>query len=398
MDPALQELLESGEATDEVTVVVRLRDAAEPPPGLRIVARLGPVATARIERSAVWQIYGHAAIQSLKAPRWLVSEYGPLIDLEDAESVEVGETDQRRPEGLEETGRGAVVAVIDWGCDFAHPDFVEAGGRSRLLALWDQRSERTDTNPYGYGRVLRRDALTRALAADDPYAAAGYHPGRSDTGVGAHGTHVLGIAAGNGRAGGPLGLAPDAGLLFVHLGSPGWERAGPLGDSSNLVEAIHFVVAEAGDRPLVFNMSIGRHAGPHDGSTLVEQAIDWLVRARPGTAVVQSTGNYYARKVHSAGQLRNGESDELPFDVNPGDATPNELEVWYPGKDVFGVRLIAPDGKTVAEVGQNGKIAVVVGGVRVGTLYHRTRDPNNGDHHVNLFQYPNAPPALGASC
>jgi len=392
MDPALQELLDAGEATAEVAIVVRLRDAGEAPAGLRIVARLGPIATARIERSAVWQIYGHPAVASVKAPRWLVSEYGPFIDREAAENVGVTDADRRRPDGLQETGRGAVIGVIDWGCDFAHPDFVTAGGDSRLLALWDQRTTMGSGNPYGYGRILRKSDLSAAIKADDPYAAAGYHPARSDTGVGAHGTHVLGIAAGNGRGGGPLGIAPDAELVFVHLGAPGWERAGPLGDSSNVLEALHFVVSEAGDRPLVVNLSIGRHGGPHDGSTVVEQAIDWLVRARPGTAVVQSTGNYFSRNVHSAGQLRNGETDELEFQVSPGDTTPNELEVWYPGCDVFEASLIAPDGRRVAAVKQNAKTPVVIDGARVGTLYHRTRDPNNGDHHIDLFQYPNAPP------
>lgn len=395
MDPALQELLASGEASDEVAIVLRLREStAQPPPGVRIVARFGPIATARVERAAVWQIYGHPSVASVKAPQWLASEaeYGPLIDPIDAENVDIGDGDTRRPPDLAETGRGTVIGVVDWGCDFAHPDFIDAAGRSRLLALWDQRSQAIDANPYGYGRVLDRERLTAAIHADDPYHAADYHPARSDTGVGAHGTHVLGIAAGNGRGGGPVGLAPEAELLFVHLGAPGWEKAGPLGDSGNLLEAIHFIVSQAGDRPLVLNMSIGRHAGPHDGSTLVERAIDWLVRERPGTAVVQSTGNYYARNVHSAGQLRNGESVELAFQVRPGDTSPNELEVWYPGHDVFRAALIAPDGRRIAEVAQTGKAPVRVDGHRVGTLYHRARDPNNGDHHVYLFQYPNAPP------
>jgi subtilisin family serine protease/outer membrane protein OmpA-like peptidoglycan-associated protein len=392
MDPALQELLEAGEAVDEVSIVVRLQDTVPPPAGLRIVARLGPIATARIERGAIWQIYGHPAIVSVKAPRWLASEYGPIIDVQDAEQVDVLESDQRRPSGIEQTGRGCVIALIDWGCDFAHPDFVSDTGVSRVRALWDQRSSAWDGNRYGYGRVLRSGDLTAAIKADDPYVAAGYDPSRSDSGTGAHGTHVLSIAAGNGRGGGPLGIAPEAELLFVHLGAPGWDKAGPLGDSANLIEALHFVVEEAGDQPLVINLSIGRHAGPHDGTTLVEQALDWLVRARPGTAVVQSTGNYYARNVHGCGQLRNGETEELDFEVHPGDTTPNELEVWYPGTDLLRAELIAPGGLVAARAAQNEKVPVLVQGVRVGTLYHRARDPNNGDHHINLFQYPNAPP------
>jgi outer membrane protein OmpA-like peptidoglycan-associated protein/subtilisin family serine protease len=393
VDPALQELLASGEASDEVEIVVRLRESAEPPPILRLVSRFGPIATARIERSAIWQIYGDPAIASIKAPREMVGEddFGPLISVEEAEYIDVEPSDLRRPPALAQTGRGSVIGVIDWGCDVAHPDFISADGRTRLLALWDQRSPRSDLNPYGYGQVLRQAAIDDALGSDDPYRRLRYHPAQSDSGIGAHGTHVLGIAAGNGRGGGPLGIAPEAELIFVQLGRPGWDRAGPLGDSSHLLDALHFIVSEAGQRPLVINMSIGRHAGPHDGSTLVEQAIDWLVRARPGTAVVQSTGNYYARDVHCSGRLWNGAVDELAFEVHSGNSTPNELEVWYPGRDVFSATLLGPDGRHLATVPLGGKATIEIDGARVGNLYHRARDPNNGDHHINLFQYTNAP-------
>src|SRR4051812_42114908 len=163
MDPALQELVEAGSPTDEVSVVVRLRDAAHVPAALRLVAQFGSIATARIQRLAVRQAWEDPAVISLRAPRWYATEYGPVLDPADAENIEAGDNDQRRPEDLEQTGRGAVIGVIDWGCDFAHPDFVTADKTSRLIALWDQRSDDNDGNRYGYGRIHRNEALTSAL-------------------------------------------------------------------------------------------------------------------------------------------------------------------------------------------------------------------------------------------
>lgn len=392
MDPALQELIETGEAGEDVAIVVRMREPGPPPPSLRIVSRFGPIATGRIARSAIAQIYGHPGMLSVKAPRWLVSEYGPIIDEAAAEDLELRDTDRRRPEGLVQTGKGCVIGVIDWGCDFAHPDFLGDDGRTRFLAIWDQRTTRFDGNRFGYGRIHRTADIQAALKARDPYRMLDYHPAVSDTGIGAHGTHVLSIAAGNGRSGGPEGLAPEAELLFVHLGVPGWDRAGPLGDSSNLLEAIDFMIETAGDRPLVINMSLGRHGGPHDGSTLVELAIDWLLSTRPGLAIVQSTGNYFGRDAHSQGRLRSAASATLPFHVNPGDTSPNEVEVWYRGCDVMSVRLIAPSGSVAAEAALGSKCPVMAGDQRSGTLYHRITDPNNGDNHIHLFQYPNSQP------
>jgi outer membrane protein OmpA-like peptidoglycan-associated protein/subtilisin family serine protease len=392
MDPALQELIETGETSEDVAIVIRMREPGTPPPGLRIISRFGPIATGRIARSAITQIYGHPDLLSVKAPRWLASEYGPIIEAADAVDLELRDTDLRRPAGIAQTGKGCTIGVIDWGCDFAHSDFLTDDGRTRLLAIWDQRTARYDGNRFGYGRIHHADAIQAALRVRDPYRMLDYHPAVSDTGIGAHGTHVLSIAAGNGRSGGPEGIAPEASLLFVHLGVPGWDRAGPLGDSSNLLEAIDFMVETAGDRPLVINMSLGRHGGPHDGSTLVELALDWLLSSRPGLAIVQSAGNYFGRDAHSSGRLRSGASITLPFHVNPGDTSPNEVEVWYRGSDILSAKLIAPSGSVAAEAALASKSPVMAGEQRSGTLYHRIADPNNGDNHIHLFQYPNSQP------
>src|SRR5205814_1624134 len=102
----------------------------------------------------------------------------------------------------------------------------------------------------GYGRILDAAAIDAALRQPDPYAALRYHPAAFDAGFGAHGTHTVSIACGNGQGGGPVGMAPEADIVFVSLGrqeGPGT----PLGDSVELLEALHHIVCTAGDRPCV---------------------------------------------------------------------------------------------------------------------------------------------------
>ena len=77
-----------------------------------------------------------------------------------------------------------------------------------------------------------------------------------------HGTHVMDIAAGNGRAGGPAGVAPEADLVFVHLADSGTGGLANLGDSVRLLEAVDFVRRTAAERPWVVNVSVGRHGRP----------------------------------------------------------------------------------------------------------------------------------------
>jgi subtilisin family serine protease len=382
MDPALQELIAEGAPDEDVAVVVRLNPKSEPPPGLRIVARFGTVATARAARQDLRRLHSDPAIASLKAPRLYAGEIeaaGGELEYEvDESDTDPTPDDRRRPPGLAETGKGCVIAVIDWGCDFAHPDFRTPGGGTRLIALWDQRSE-GEGNPYGYGRIHSREAIDRALAETDPFEALGYRP---TLGPASHGTHVLGIAAGNGAAGGPAGIAPEADIVFCHLGSGG----GDLGSSIELLEAIHFAAKCAGTRPLAFNLSIGRHAGPHDGTLLIERAIDWLLVNRPGTAIVQSAGNYYSRDVHMSGRLREQTSARLPFRLGKRDKMPVSIEIWYSGADEFSASVRGPDGAASAARGAEMPL-LAADGTKIGHLYHRGQDPNNGDNLVNLFLY-----------
>jgi hypothetical protein len=75
------------------------------------------------------------------------------------------------------------------------------------------------------------------------------------------------------------------------------------------------------------------------------------------------------------------------------DFTPNELEIWYSGKDEFLVQVESPSGmrSTPVALGTRGEV-LDLGGHVVGRLYHRESDPNNSDHHIDLFLDPSAPP------
>jgi subtilisin family serine protease len=232
--------------------------------------------------------------------------------------------------------------------------------------------------------------INQALAAADPYAALNYYPYRSDPGgAGAHGAHVLSIAAGS-----RYGVTPATDLVFVHMSSD--QATGGLanlGDSVTVLEAVDFIfrTADAYGKPCVCNLSMGRHGGPHDGNTLVERGFDAALIERAGRAIVQSTGNYFDLAIHASGQLRPGESKRLSFEVDEADHTPNELEVWYPGSDRLVVELIQPDGTRTRRVPLDDSVAVHADSQEVGKLYHRARDPNNFDNHINLFLYPGAP-------
>lgn len=395
MDPLLRERLREAGDDDELSLLLRFGHGPTPP-SMRIVTRFGDVVTARIAARDVAEVYRHPTVESMKAPRPVALDRGVSTRSgrtnrrESAGRVSVRPSDARRPRGLAETGRGVVVGVIDYGCDVTHPDFRNADGSSRIEALWDQGGGGGSApEPWGYGTVHERRSIDTALATDKPFDALGYKLARQRKG--AHGTHVLGVAAGNGRGGGPSGMAPEASLVFVHLSQHERQPLHTLGDSLRLMEALDFIYRTAGDRPCAVNLSIGSHGGPHDGTTLLERAFDAAVSARPGRALCQSAGNYRASAHHAHTRLRQGHRWNLAWHVVADRRSGTEMEIWYPGSDRLGVTVTAPDGRSVTQAELGAEAELRVGDRKVGRLYHRELDPNNGDHHVDLFLDAGAP-------
>lgn len=390
MDPALRELLLRGAGSDDVEAIIRFDDeACTAPAGVAIVAKFGTIATCRLTRRDVPRVREAPGVASLKAPRLL----GPDIATMAAGPSALMPADARRPEGIVETGRGVVLGVLDWGLDIAAAAFRHANGATRVLALWDQRTRRgaRQRNVYGYGWIHSQRAIDAALRTPNPYAALRYDPADSDPGgVGAHGTVVTELAAGNGRSGGLQGVAPQCEIVFVHLASRDTTGLANLGDSIGILEGVDFVRRVAAGRPMVCSMSVGRHAGPHDGSTLVELGLDAFLAGGPNRAIAQSAGNYARRRCHASGPLVPGYERALSLIIDASDVTQNEVEVWHDCA-ACAVDLELPDG-TRSGWTRLGEVTDVTRGDRVvARLYHRRSDPQNGSHHVDAFIAAGAP-------
>ncbi|MBK7622543.1 MAG: S8 family serine peptidase [Kineosporiaceae bacterium] len=405
MDPALRQLLREEPPDRVIEAIIRFRHPRVSIPGVRIVARFARIATCRLRARAVPRVWSHPDVVSLKAARSIGPETTPPSPPRPPSDQPANEPPEppRRPPGVVPTGAGVVVGVVDWGLDVDHPNFRHPDGTTRLLALWDQRRHsagrrgRRPPAPYGYGVVHSRRDIDAALRTAEPFRALGYHASDADRGGGTHGCHVLDIAAGNGTVG-PSGAAPLADLVFVHLADRGTGGLATLGDSVRLLEAVDFISRTAGSRPWVINLSMGRHGGPHDGSTLTELALDELLSAAPGRFIAQSAGNYHRARAHAGGRIGRGEHRTLHVLVDPADRTPNELEIWYPGPDELAVSVIPPGQPAAEPVPLGADRAITVADTPgttkrriVGHLYHRAHDPNNGDHHIDVFLASGAP-------
>ncbi len=236
------------------------------------------------------------------------------------------------------------MGVVDSGIDFTHPCFRGSDGTSRILFLWDQGAPAINSGLVPYGREYTKPVLDQALAAANPNSII---PHRDTLG---HGTHVTGIAAGNGAGGaeGFLGIAPEADLIVVSYASEGVT----LGRSGRALAAVAYIVDRAMDRPVSINISQGMNGGGHCGETNLETGIDDLL-LRPGRVIVKSAGNETGWQIHAGGPIASGQTVPLEIRFEANDHEEDIVEVWFSGEDSIAVAVQTPGG-TASEFVQPG--------------------------------------------
>lgn len=245
------------------------------------------------------------------------------------------------------TGAGVVIGIVDTGIDYRHQVFRKVDGTSRVLAIWDQNltASGAEGPPAGYplGVEYLKAAIDTALASATPTTAVRSYDDRQG-----HGTHVAGIAAGDGSQAGNchgadhyIGVAPDADLIVVNVDS-GDDEA--LGNSMNLVNAVRYIFEHpaAAGRPVVINMSLGDNLGPHDGDSLVELFLDLFLIEQDGRAIVKSAGNEGNDNRHAAGAVPAAGQVDVDFEVLADDDARRFIDLWYPSGHSLDVEVIAP--------------------------------------------------------
>ncbi len=172
-------------------------------------------------------------------------------------------------------GAGVLIGDVDSGISYAHGDFDDAAGNTRILRIWDQT---TATGPAPAGYTYGTEYLPAAIDANTAQG--------KDTN--SHGTHVMGIAAGDGSLTGGtvaaytyVGMAPMANIVEIKSTYTDTQIA----DGA----AYFFGLASSLGMNAVLNISLGGQYGPHDGTAALSTALNGLVG--PGKAICVSAGN-----------------------------------------------------------------------------------------------------------
>jgi hypothetical protein len=273
-----------------------------------------------------------------------------------------------------------VIGVIDDGLAFANAAFRN-GTQSRIEYLWRQDVPGNPVSGFGYGSELQRigppgpngietelaDATYGAFVDEDQvYRATGHIDFRdqrhkSVAQRGAHGTHVMHAASRLGST-----VAPHRRpIIGVQL--PNATTADTSGGSlaRHVLDGLRYIVDRAdrlakrlgcGPLPVVVNISYGLIAGPHDGSSILEEGMDELIRMRRTRAkfsIVLPAGNSHLSRCHAEFKPQK-QPREINWQVQPEDRTPSFVEIWLPrrrqGRCAVEVQVVTPTGAASAWV------------------------------------------------
>jgi hypothetical protein len=269
----------------------------------------------------------------------------------------------------------AVIGIIDDGIAFAHRRFRRridgpAGPewQPRIAWFWDQEqtgalaasspgvpfgAEWSGTGPANGVAGTLTSLLSQATHAglideDEVYRRAQQ---RQVAQAARHGTHVLDLAA---------GAEPDEdgpAIVAVQLPASIASRPGHPGVQWNILDGLAYIVWRAlamprksngSRRPIVVNISYGIFDGPHDGTLLLERAMDKLVTAcaQAGPlAIVLAAGNHAQTRCRARiDAIPPGETRSLRWSIPPDSDRAARCELWFDAGSRIGVQLSAPDG------------------------------------------------------
>ena len=243
---------------------------------------------------------------------------------------------------LDALGKDVLIGIVDSGIDYENPDFRNADGTTRILALWDQTLQ-NGKPPQGYhiGTEFTSEQINEALRMEVREERYRIVPSRDTSG---HGTAVAGIAAGNGRGsknGKYRGAAPEAGLLIVKMGGAG-ETGFPR--TTQLMRGVDYIVRKAEElkKPVAINISFGNTYGSHDGTSLLERYLN-IVSERWKNVICVGSGNEGTTAGHAAGEYRKGMMTEVQLAVQQREKS-FSLQIWKSYVDEVAITIVDPSG------------------------------------------------------
>ncbi|MDE5864084.1 MAG: S8 family serine peptidase [Lachnospiraceae bacterium] len=334
---------------------------------------LGGYAIIRIPQYLIGRLSDYPQIDYIEKPKSLLIEQMEGISASCVNRVRLSDYDLK--------GRGVLVACLDSGVDYTHPDFRNEDGTTRIVTLWDQTTAGNPPPGFTTGSVYSAEDINEALAQQNPRAQVAEFDGTG------HGTAVLGIMAGNGRSSGGeiVGVAPEADIIAVKLGnsdSRGFPR------TTQLMSAIDFAMRYAieSGQPLAINISFGNNYGAHNSDSMLERYID-SVSNLYRISIVAGTGNDGITARHASGNLTGQQLERVEIYVGDYMRSFN-LQIWKHYLDEFDIYIESPTKRRIGPLSSYSSVQNYTFPEERIVIYYSEPTPYNPEQEIYVSWIP----------
>ncbi len=251
------------------------------------------------------------------------------------------------------SGRGVIIGIVDTGIDYRKDAFRFEDGSTKILSIWDQTTDGPRPDTLYFGSTFDQEQINNALRSENPYSIV------NSIDEDGHGTFLASVAASN-ESGEYIGSAPKAYLMVVKLKRANEfliDRYLASKDNPNIYESsdymlgMKYIIDKSSElnMPLVMCIGMGTSGGAHDGSTLIEQYINFISQ-RIGFAFVTAVGNEANARHHTEGRIPGTqETDRISIKVGEQGSSFTVI-IYGPGYDKISIGIVSPTGEVVSRI------------------------------------------------
>jgi hypothetical protein len=261
-----------------------------------------------------------------------------------------------------------LLGLIDFGFPFAHEQYLNAQGKTRIQAIWDQDTcpefdSQFGSRPNGfhYGRQVNSSQINQwleqrknlGISEGALYQLAACPSMASRV---THGSGSLSILAANqGSTSVPnyLNTKCDSPIVLVQI--PYALPLAPCAGAAekSILDGIAYIITCANGKfkKIVISLGYGSYLGPHDGSTFFEKALEFFVahlkKEGIDLHIVFASGNGFDKAIHASSPEKASERQHIDWWLPPQRDSLVFADAWLRSDKAEKCRIgvISPSGK-----------------------------------------------------
>lgn len=234
-------------------------------------------------------------------------------------------------------GKNTLIAIIDSGIDYLHPDFIDENKKSKIYSIWDQNKEGTHPEGMIFGAEYTNEDINNAILNNDSSLTS------DDVGTG---TIASGIVCSQGKLNKIFkGIATQSRIIVVKLKNykSKYDKDKISYKNTDFLAAIKYVfdISSKLRLPIIINLTVATMSNGFNDISLID-TFDEINRS--GVFIVGGAGNQGNTAIHFYDKIEE-KNDIKDVIVQVGNQDALDIVIECRDIDIIGAKIISPSGE-----------------------------------------------------